>query len=62
MRGVKIYSDEYLGGERELPIQADYAGKFVETRSSETVNVLLTEQDVEPGCHRTGTNDGYQKT
>ena len=34
-------------GYRELPIQADYAGKFVETRRSETVNVLLTEQDGE---------------
>ena len=34
-------------GHRELPIQADYAGKFVETKRSETVNVLLTEQDGE---------------
>ncbi len=34
-------------GHRELPIQADYAGKFVATRRSETVNVLLTEQDGE---------------
>ena len=34
-------------GHRELPIQADYTGKFVETRRSETVNVLLTEQDGE---------------
>ncbi|MDM8551002.1 bifunctional pyr operon transcriptional regulator/uracil phosphoribosyltransferase PyrR [Desulfobacterales bacterium HSG2] len=32
-------------GHRELPIQADYAGKFVETRRSETVNVLLSEHD-----------------
>jgi len=32
-------------GHRELPIQADYVGKFVETRHSETVNVLLTECD-----------------
>ena len=34
-------------GHRELPIQADYVGEFVETRRSETVNVLLTEQDGE---------------
>ena len=34
-------------GHRELPIQADYAGKFVATKRSETVNVLLTEQDGE---------------
>lgn len=47
MRSVKIYSDEYLGGERELPIQPDYVGEFVETRPSETVNVWLTEQDGE---------------
>ena len=32
-------------GHRELPIQANYVGKFVETRRSETVNVLLDEQD-----------------
>lgn len=32
-------------GHRELPIQANYVGKFVETRRSETVNVLLTEHD-----------------
>lgn len=34
-------------GHRELPIGADYAGKFIETRHSETVNVLLREQDGE---------------
>jgi len=32
-------------GHRELPIQADYVGKFVETRQSEMVNVLLTDHD-----------------
>ncbi len=32
-------------GYRELPIQAKYVGKFVETRRSETVNVLLEEHD-----------------
>ncbi|MEE4355243.1 MAG: bifunctional pyr operon transcriptional regulator/uracil phosphoribosyltransferase PyrR [Desulfococcaceae bacterium] len=32
-------------GHRELPIQADYTGKYVETRRSETVNVLLSEHD-----------------
>lgn len=32
-------------GHRELPIQADYSGKFVETRRLETVNVLLAECD-----------------
>jgi len=34
-------------GHRELPIQADYTGKFVETRRSETVNVMFAEQDGE---------------
>jgi len=34
-------------GHRELPIQADYAGKFVETRRSETVNVMFAEHDGE---------------
>lgn len=32
-------------GHRELPIQADYVGKYVETRRTETVNVLLSEHD-----------------
>lgn len=32
-------------GFRELPIQADYVGKFVKTKRSERVNVLLQEQD-----------------
>lgn len=32
-------------GHRELPIQANYVGKAVETRKSETVNVLLSEHD-----------------
>lgn len=32
-------------GHRELPIQADYAGKVVETRRSETINVLMSEHD-----------------
>ncbi len=32
-------------GHRELPIQANYVGKFIETRRSETVNVLLQECD-----------------
>lgn len=34
-------------GHRELPIQADYVGRFIETRRSETVNVLLQEYDAE---------------
>jgi len=34
-------------GYRELPIQGNYVGKQVETRRSDTVNVLLTEQDNE---------------
>lgn len=34
-------------GYRELPIQANYVGKFVETRRSETVNVHLVEHDGE---------------
>jgi pyrimidine operon attenuation protein/uracil phosphoribosyltransferase len=32
-------------GFRELPIQADYVGKFVKTKRRETVNVLLSEHD-----------------
>ncbi|PID73485.1 MAG: bifunctional pyr operon transcriptional regulator/uracil phosphoribosyltransferase [Desulfobacterales bacterium] len=32
-------------GHRELPIQADYTGRSVETRKSETVNVRLAESD-----------------
>ena len=32
-------------GHRELPIQANYVGKLVETRRSETVNVMLVEHD-----------------
>ena len=32
-------------GHRELPIQAEYVGKFVETRRLETVNVLIAEHD-----------------
>jgi pyrimidine operon attenuation protein / uracil phosphoribosyltransferase len=34
-------------GFRELPIQADYVGKFVKTKRKETVNVLLSEHDKE---------------
>jgi len=34
-------------GFRELPIQADYAGKFVKTRRCDTVNVRLAEHDGE---------------
>lgn len=34
-------------GHRELPIEANYVGKFVETKRSETINVLLAEQDGE---------------
>ena len=34
-------------GHRELPIQANFVGKFLETRGSETVNVCLSERDGE---------------
>ena len=34
-------------GHRELPVQANYVGKFVETKRSEIVNVLLAECDGE---------------
>jgi pyrimidine operon attenuation protein/uracil phosphoribosyltransferase len=34
-------------GHRELPIQADYVGKTVETRDTEHVNVLVAERDSE---------------
>jgi pyrimidine operon attenuation protein/uracil phosphoribosyltransferase len=32
-------------GHRELPIQADYTGRFVKTQRNEAVNVLLLEHD-----------------
>jgi pyrimidine operon attenuation protein/uracil phosphoribosyltransferase len=32
-------------GLRELPIQADYVGKFIETNRKQTVNVMLSECD-----------------
>ena len=32
-------------GLRELPIQADYVGKFIETTEDEKINVLLKEHD-----------------
>jgi pyrimidine operon attenuation protein/uracil phosphoribosyltransferase len=32
-------------GHRELPILSNYVGKFVETRRSETINVMLLEKD-----------------
>ena len=32
-------------GHRELPIQANYIGKVVPTRKTETVNVMLSESD-----------------
>jgi pyrimidine operon attenuation protein/uracil phosphoribosyltransferase len=32
-------------GHRELPIEGNYVGKFVETRHSQTVNVRLVEAD-----------------
>lgn len=32
-------------GHRELPIQANYVGKFIATRRSETVNVMFREKD-----------------
>jgi len=34
-------------GYRELPIQANYAGKFIETQRTDTINVLLSEYDGE---------------
>ncbi|PYP86561.1 MAG: bifunctional pyr operon transcriptional regulator/uracil phosphoribosyltransferase PyrR [Blastocatellia bacterium AA13] len=34
-------------GHRELPIQADYVGKYVQTSDSEIVKVMLTEYDEE---------------
>lgn len=34
-------------GHREFPIQANYVGELVETKRSETVNVLLKEHDGE---------------
>ncbi len=32
-------------GHRELPIQGNYVGKTVDTRRSETVNVMVSEHD-----------------
>jgi pyrimidine operon attenuation protein/uracil phosphoribosyltransferase len=37
-------------GHRELPIQADYVGKAIETRRSETVNVMFAETDGKDGA------------
>ena len=34
-------------GHRELPIQGNYTGKYVKTKRSETINVLLSECDGE---------------
>lgn len=34
-------------GHRELPIEANYVGRFIETLQNETVNVMLTEYDGE---------------
>jgi pyrimidine operon attenuation protein/uracil phosphoribosyltransferase len=34
-------------GHRELPIQADYVGKSVQTTDSEIVKVMLNEYDEE---------------
>ncbi len=34
-------------GHRELPIQANYIGKYIQTRASEMVNVLMQECDGE---------------
>lgn len=36
-------------GFRELPIQADYVGKFIKTRRSETINVMMAEHDGKDG-------------
>jgi pyrimidine operon attenuation protein/uracil phosphoribosyltransferase len=44
-------------GHRELPIQADYVGRSVETRASEVIEVRLREVDGEDRvllCERTG--------
>lgn len=34
-------------GHRELPIEANYVGRFIDTIQTETVNVMLTEHDGE---------------
>lgn len=34
-------------GHRELPIDANYVGRFIDTLQTETVNVMLTEHDGE---------------
>lgn len=34
-------------GHRELPIEANYVGRFIDTLQTETVNVMLTEHDGE---------------
>ena len=44
-------------GYRELPIQANYVGKHIETRRSETVNVSLSECDERDGVVLTGNRD-----
>ncbi|MEE8399811.1 MAG: bifunctional pyr operon transcriptional regulator/uracil phosphoribosyltransferase PyrR [Desulfobacterales bacterium] len=44
-------------GLRELPIQANYVGKVIETRRSETVNVSLSEYDDRDSVVLTGKPD-----
>ncbi|WP_018123734.1 bifunctional pyr operon transcriptional regulator/uracil phosphoribosyltransferase PyrR [Desulfovibrio oxyclinae] len=45
-------------GHRELPIQADYVGKRVDTGDAEHVNVLVNERDGEDRvCLTTGKDD-----
>lgn len=36
-------------GHRELPIEANFSGKYVKTMESEAINVLMTESDGEDG-------------
>ena len=43
-------------GHRELPIQADYVGKRIDTLGAEHINVLVTERDDEDG----GRDDRHQ--
>jgi pyrimidine operon attenuation protein/uracil phosphoribosyltransferase len=40
-------------GHRELPIQADYVGKYIETAENETVEVLVPSVDGEEGVFLT---------
>ncbi len=48
-------------GHRELPIQANYVGKYIETAEDEAIEVRVSSVDNEDGVYLT-TREGIQKT